>query len=136
MLFTSKLDEAFKITKTEANAIKVFTHIDENTDLKLIEELDQYFIDNKNTPSVHQVLYTDSNSVRMSVFTDGYDTENYINYYAYLTWANTFYLRYADAYTAIGEQGKRFISPESEFNLAVYLMNNTDFKPLDFHEVI
>ncbi|MDO6575065.1 hypothetical protein, partial [Staphylococcus pasteuri_A] len=105
-------------TKPELNAINSITHIDEDIDIKLIEELDKYFIENKRNPSAYQVSFTDSNSVRMNVFTDGFRAANYIEYSALVTWRNTFYLRFAEAYTAIGEQGKRYISPESTFNLA------------------
>lgn len=136
MLFTTNKDEAFKVTKDEVKQFKNFSHIDSSIKEETLKELDNLFIKLKDKPSIYQVCYTDTNRQRMSVFTIGYKGDTYIDYNAYLTWKNTFYLRYAEAYTAINEHKKRFISPESRFNLARYLIDNPEFKPLKLKEVI
>lgn len=135
MLFTTNKDEAYKVLSKEVKLFKTFKHIDSNIKEETLIALDNLFIELKDKPNVYQACYTDTNGQRMSVFTIEYDGDTYIDYNAYLTWSNTFYLRYAKAFTAIHEHGKRFISPQSRFNLACYLSNNPEFKPLKIEQV-
>ncbi len=136
MLFTTNRNEAFKVTKEEAALFKVFNHIDSSIDEGTLEALDNLFIKLKNSPNIHELLYTDENGQRMAVFLIGYNGDTYIDYNAYLTWSNTFHLRHAAAFTAINQHGERFISPENSFNLARYLIENPTYKPLKLEQVI